>query len=224
MKRLALLFVMSSFALTLSAQFGVNVRHNWNEAENWMITGDNGQQDIALLEDGFSFGVDYWFRLKNYRVEFLPELNYSQYSTLADPELNFSTRAVSLFLNTNLYLFDLKGDCDCPTFSKEGPTLEKGFFLQISPGVSYFDYQDSQLELLVESSELVFSIAGAVGFDLGISDLITITPMVGLRFYPNNFREDIDKFSVITDSENAQEESSIRQAFAGLRLGIRLDQ
>ena len=205
------------------SQFGINARSNWNDAPQWMIDGTSGSSEIELLGDGLAFGVDYWFRLKNVRVEFLPELNYASYESELNGDLSLSVNTYSLFWNTNFYLFDFEGDCDCPTFSKQGPSLQKGFFLQVSPGISYFNFDSQVQDNQNSSSDLAFSIGGAVGIDFGVSDLITITPMLGLRYYPSVLWEDLEGISTTAGTFNGENTSDITQFFAGIRFGVRLD-
>ena len=221
MKQVFLLLSLLFIAGSATAQFGLTVRNNWNDASDWLINEPNIENE--LLGDGFAFGIDYWFRLKNVRVEFLPELNYAQYETDFIENSNFSVATYSFFFNTNFYLFDFAGDCDCPTFSKQGPSLQKGFFLQLTPGISYFTFDNTVQQAVSSSNELAFSIAGAVGIDFGLSDLVTLTPMVGLRYYATVNWEDLERHLSASTDFVGEAESDISQLFAGIRLGIRLD-
>ena len=76
--------------------------------------------------------------------EFLPELSYEFSDGLvsAQPaEVSFSS--FNMNLNINVYPLDFYNDCDCPTFSKEGGPLEKGFHFIISPGVRYYKWDNA---------------------------------------------------------------------------------
>ena len=127
-------------------------------------------------------------------------------------------------MNTNIYFLDLLGDCNCPTFSKQGPTINKGIFLQLSPGLTYWNQSYTSQSGDNEASNITFSIAAGLGVDIGITDLITLTPFGGLRYYPEIEWTDL---SVITDEyfllEVKAEKSSLMQAYTGIRIGIRLD-
>lgn len=222
----ALCFLLTS---TLSAQIGFTGRYLIPGEDTWPYVTSNGNENSSLnrpYDSGWSAGVDFWFRLKNQRVEFLPEFNYTQLTISEGSFLESETRIYSFFFNTNLYLWDFKGDCDCPTFSKQGPTLAKGLFVQISPGVSYWDGNYRTALAQVDDESLSFSIGGGIGFDIGITDLVTITPMFNIRYYP-----EVKLEGSLVQPENVPlpdlvtitaTDSPILMS-AGLRLGFRLD-
>lgn len=207
----------------LSAQFGLNGRYVINEAGNWIVEQTDGQENLHLLDNGYAVGIDYWFRFKDLRIEFLPELNYSSYESTLAP-LNISTEAqmYSLLLNTNIYFLDMSGDCFCPTFYQEGPTLQKGLHLQISPGLHYFDGAVTTANATASSTTLSYSIGAGLGFDLGLSKNLTITPIAGVRYFPNLKWEAITEALTPASSLFIEEESSIWQYSAGIRIGLRL--
>jgi len=213
---------------TLFGQFGINGSYRWNQAADWVEQGPDGQDRLELLADGYSVGIDYWFRLKNLRVEFLPELNYARFHQSFSDGRESTVQSLSLFFNTNFYLFDLLNDCDCPTFSKQDDTFRKGFFVQVSPGFSYLMLAGQTIDqeaqsLAFENNDLAFSIGAAIGLDVGLSDLLTITPLAGLRYYPGAEWANLDQFTGgIPNREIAATRSSILQYYAGLRIGLRL--
>ncbi|MEO0875957.1 MAG: hypothetical protein AAFY48_15280, partial [Bacteroidota bacterium] len=80
MKALRVLFpfVFSMLLFTaLQAQFGVKGSYLTSQADQWEYDGPFGSERIELLGSGWQLGVDYWFRLKNTRIEFLPTLAFS---------------------------------------------------------------------------------------------------------------------------------------------------
>lgn len=229
MKNLLFLLFALILPTQLHAQFGINAAYRFNNAPDLKIikSFDGTNDEFEVLSNGFSIGMDYWFRLKNYRIEFLPELNYGQYNRnlqTDDETIALKSGAASFFLNTNIYFLDLLGDCNCPTFSKQGPTINKGIFLQLSPGLTYWNQSYTSQSGDNEASNITFSIAAGLGVDIGITDLITLTPFGGLRYYPEIEWTDL---SVITDEyfllEVKAEKSSLMQAYTGIRIGIRLD-
>jgi hypothetical protein len=224
MKKTTTLLFFTILALGLSAQIGINVGQRFNDAIDWQIEG-NGVSRTALLGDGFSVGIDYWIPMKTYRVDFMPEVNYTQLEdiTVVGPGSTFKQQWMSLFINTNFYLFDLEGDCDCPTFSKSGNFFSKGFFIQASPGISYLDQSIEFGDTTYESEVFAPSLGVGIGLDLGISDLITITPLVTYRYF---FQADWEGLNTLIDElpvgfEITSSESTIRQFHAGVRLGLR---
>ena len=215
------------FCLTFSgisqAQFGLNGKF-LSPQNNWQVnlTNTNQERTIQLFDQGWSAGVDYWFRLKNKRIEFLPELNYAQLNNSQEDYSENKASIYSFFFNTNIYFLDFAGDCDCPTWSKEGPTLKKGLFLQLSPGISYWDASVGTGDDVFANRPVAFSIGGGLGFDLGISDLVTITPVVNARYFPEVSIENMPRDQEAGNFLTAESASPLFWS-AGLRLGFRLD-
>ena len=222
MKKLTIFTLVLLCYLPMHGQFGVKGAFSTFSTPDWVLSNSNStiSNDRELLQDGWSVGIDYWFRLKNYRLEFTPELNLSNTSTTIDGN-QFSTQFYSFFFNANIYPFDFSNDCDCPTFSKQGPTLEKGFFLQLSPGVSYLDQSITTNELESSTNDISISIGLGVGYDIGVSDLVTITPTLKVRYFPAA-NWDITEANLEAIS-SFEQETAITQLSAGLRIGIRLD-
>jgi len=223
------LFIVFTFCLTCvlssaNAQFGVKLNYLQANAEQWVITGPGSTTEAP--GQGWSAGVDYWFRLPTARIEFTPELNYAvqKIQVVDGPELK--TEWYSFFFNTNIYLLDLLNDCDCPTFSKQNDFFAKGFFIQVSPGLSMPSFKNalSSGSSDRQNGDLHFSLGGGLGFDFGVSDFLTFSPIVQLRYFPevnwqNSFPDEgLDSSYSIQDPK-----SSLLQWTAGLRIGIRLD-
>lgn len=230
MKYLFRLFLFAFLIINTTdayAQFGLRTKYNINTFSGFddyidsKIVGNNEK----VFPSTIGVGLDYWFRLKKYRVEFLPEVHMGlkSESQLTDN----SVANLSYFgfnFNTQIYAFDLEGDCDCPTFSKQGPSLKKGFFFNVSPGVVYLNK-----ELATEtsdppytSSDVNFKIGVGVGYDIGISDLFTITPMVNYNIVPGvKFNELANISNPTPDPELIK--SGLNQLQFQIRLGFRPD-
>ena len=227
MRKNGLIAIFTLTTLSLSAQFGINGAYRLNNAEQWKLTPFSSNQELAeFLGNGPAVGIDYWFRLKNVRIEFLPELNAGFYhSTISEVDGKSSVGQFSFFFNTNIYFLNFKGDCDCPTFSKHGPPLSKGVFFQLSPGVSYWNLDHTSGELEVKADATAFNIGAGLGLDIGLSDLVTITPVIGLRYTPSVTWDGLSKANGgIKEWILGDETSNIFQTNLGIRLGFRLDQ
>lgn len=214
-----LFFVFSFlFFQNMEAQIGVSggYRSFLNEGWNDELLADFGD-DFATME-GWSFAVDYWFRLKKRRVEFTPELAFGKFEK--SPNYIREHQFISFHFNTNLYIFDLAEDCDCPTWSKDGGIMKKGFHIQISPGVSRM--RNKFYGALENSNVTKYypEIGIGAGLDIGISDFFTITPLAKFFFSPNAEWEGINLPDGIRQTTLS---GTSRQFFAGLRLGFRFD-
>lgn len=228
MKALSIIFLCVLLTLGAQAQFGINAKYTIPADDSWPYTAESGNGIFsAPYTRGWSVGLDYWFRLKNKRVEFLPEINLMQ---LSHAEIDIANHAniYSFFFNTNFYFWDFNGDCDCPTFSKQGPTLEKGLFIQVSPGVSLWDVEFGEQFARIDDQQMVFSIGAGGGFDIGITDLLTLTPMATVRYFPEVKMEGalLDPSNPnswpVPNSSIVSTESPLLWS-VGLRLGFRLD-
>ncbi len=225
MKKLSIFFVCSLISFGLSAQFGINAGVRQNGDMDWQYF--TGQDDF--MKTGFKVGLDYWFRLKKVRVEFTPELNFSQFKQNFDIQITgetfkFRNNVYGFHFNTNIYPLNFKDDCNCPTFKKDGQILDKGFHLILSPGVNYFDLSINADEY--KTNDLVFSAGIGAGLDIGLTDYLTLTPMVLYHHYFDAEWEDLDTALNFTDElpENASTTTSFNQLFFGVRLSIRLDE
>jgi len=230
-KQLSFLFILTMILLTTDAsgQFGVRAKYNSNNYAGWdnFVEGLSNTNNDKLFATNLEFGADYWFRLKDYRVEFLPEafIGLNSSSTLENGSVNNEFSYAGINFNTQLYLFDLKGDCDCPTFSKQGPTIEKGLFLNIAPGVIYgsTSYNDASREEAITNSSISVRLGVGVGFDIGISDLFTITPMVNYSFAPGITYNELEQVALPAIIEHNGVKSELTQLQFALRLGFRPD-
>jgi len=167
--------LISHFA---SGQFGVTARYNSNSFTDYYAG------DINVFDSNIEVGANYWFRLKNYRVEFLPEVYYGLTSSTTINHLDtlssdFSRSYIGLQVSTHIYLFDLENDCNCPTFSKQGPSIGKGLYFALSPGVLL--YNNTEENSGVKESGIVPQITAGLGYDIGINNLLTISPYVNYR-------------------------------------------
>ena len=150
----------------------------------------------------------------------MPEIAYGKYEQTTN-DFNREHDFASFHFNTNIYLFDLAEDCDCPVWSKEGNFIQKGFFIQLSPGVTRMtnslgsDLQNS------DEKEIYPELGVGAGIDFGVSDFFTITPMVKFFFSPN---AKWDNIGLPGGIGAINLEGTNRQFFAGIRLGFRFDE
>jgi hypothetical protein len=218
---LSVVFLMICFNMgEVSAQFGVRLKYNNNKYNNWEnVINERYSSSQKLLSPGYELGVDYWFRLKKKRIEFMPEIFYGQSATsYTDAELLKDIKATSIGFNfhTQIYALDLEGDCDCPTFSKGGSGIDKGLFFHFSPGLMHHtstaEFDPISSFAVNPIKHLVFRAGVGVGVDFGVSDFLTVTPIVSYYF---NSSMDWEEF--------LQSSANLSQLQFSLRLGFRPD-
>jgi len=152
------------------------------------------------------------------------EASYNESST-ADFKLN----SFNFNLPVHFYFLDLNSDCDCPTFSKQSDFLSKGLYFFINPGVSL---NRQTISINAEPSTdydyqyLSYRLGVGLGYDVGLSDLLTITPFVSYNYgfaYDsspmNSFSEIICPSCNILNIEN----STLTQIQLGVRFSFRPD-
>ena len=238
---LALIFTLSIFYS--NAQFGISVSYDELQAERAFNQTPN-KATLVLPISNYSIAANYWFRLENKRVEFYPEVSFRNSPNIPVSGLEESTgssfasqirrSAIGLNFNTAIYLFDFAGDCNCPTFSKDGDFFKKGFFLEFSPGIHYdINQVDGDLTILpisnikvdVESRDhrISYKVGIGAGIDIGVTDLFTLTPFFRYDTHFGNqwnLIEAIERGRVIEGDLNIISHEYFR---FGLRLSLRPD-
>lgn len=171
---LLLLLLIGLGGSSLYAQFGLRAQYGFAD-----FSADASIQDIVESQHGIDIGLHYWFRLKNKRLEFFPEISYAaldQGQSETAEALPYTYRRIGVRMPARIYPLDFASDCDCPTFSKQNDLIQKGFFVEVAPG--YF-YDQSSISLIDrEDSHGQAEVSVGVGLDIGINDLITVTPQV----------------------------------------------
>jgi len=173
LNRLALIALCLA-PIALFAQYGVNVRYQWS---------NNPMLDTAQVsQNGVQGSLEYHFRLKEKRLEFHPGIGYR--TTFNQADLTGYFNSIDFDFATSIYPFDFGGDCNCPTFSKDGELFKKGFFLEAAPGIGFQAFKrlrsdpDDPSKLPIRSKNVVLKLGGAIGLDIGLSDQFTMTPML----------------------------------------------
>ncbi len=224
--RFLVIIFLSAYMCSLNAQFGLRLKFNNQTFNNWdksVSVLENA--DSRLFNYGYEAGLDYWFRLKKRRVEFMPEISYSisssSFSTISGID-NIGLSTINFNFNTHIYALDMEGDCDCPTFSKQGASINKGLFFHFTPGLGYYNSKTQLSEgntvAFDEAKGLVFRAGLGLGLDLGLSDLLTITPIVSYYFHSNMQWDNMPSSGeMISASDNP------KQIQLTVRLGFRPD-
>ncbi|MDF1697919.1 MAG: hypothetical protein P1U56_18880 [Saprospiraceae bacterium] len=223
-------FILLFSTVEAMGQFGLRAKYNLNTFSEWDDYIDQFySSDVdKIFPSNLELGVDYWFRLKNHRIEFMPEIAMGLKTSSVLPQTN-AEASISYFalnFNTQVYLFDLTGDCDCPTFSKQGPSLNKGFFLSITPGLLY-NTKEVELESTdpsLSASQVNLRLGIGAGYDIGISDLFTITPSISYNMTPSvNFERLDNAVSPAPITVAGPEAANLKQIQFQIRFGFRPD-
>lgn len=219
--RFIFIAVILNFTGSLIAQVGIQFNTNLHQLRyNGTVLSADFEDDSQV---GTELALNYWFRLPKQRVEFLPTL-YAGFTPKLVEEQDI--REFGAELKTNIYPFDFGGDCDCPTFGKQSPGLQKGLFIQLTLG--YAVYNKPELSEVVsilsgvtsgETSTSGFTFGGGAGIDIGVTNFFTITPIVGIRRGTVNITD-----SVVSDNPPF-EPSEIKTTTiqAGIRATFRFD-
>lgn len=209
----------------LKGQFGFSASYDLQDAPDWESLASQSDS-LAIADQHYTFSVNYWFRLKNTRIEFLPELSLRMNSGQDNDVSHFAkTGSLDVKLNTQVYLFDLGGDCNCPTFSKQGNFLQKGFYVAGIIGGSWRQYRIIQGGSGEDpgsiKSQGILAIAGlGTGLDIGLSDLVTVSPWANYEWH---FGSEWERLSDWSPGEAGLEKSPLSYLRIGIRLLFRPD-
>lgn len=194
-----------------TAQVGVLGQYHSQSAPLYYINNDKTNDDNITFTGG---GIDYSFRLKNYRVEFFPALVYligkSSYTNqTTETTHNLDLTTLGLQFNTHFYLFDIEGDCHCPVWSKDGDLLKKGFYLSLSLNAYNTKFKETNT---ADQNITYGAIALGAGSDIGLSKNLTLTPSIQ---YELQQRKLITNDFLVNDNK----QNSVSNLIIGLRLG-----
>lgn len=212
-------------SLQTYGQFGMRLKYNSNDYVNFEnAINKEFKSDVKLFNSGYEAGLDYWFRLKKKRVEFMPELSYSYSATSVNSAEGITKMQMTGYnfnFHTHIYALDMEGDCDCPTFSKQGASFNKGLFFHFTPGIGYYTADATTNDNYIyyqNDNALTFRAGIGIGLDLGISDLLTITPILSYYFNSKMTWEGIpSRNGLATASDN------LKTLQLTIRMGFRPD-
>lgn len=172
------------------------------------------------MDDMIGVEVDWWFRLKKYRLEFLPTIYFqSDIITKGTKQNHVNNYSTGIIWKNVLYPFDFLDDCDCPNFSKGQFDIKKSFFVLFNIGAGYDDMPLFQIEdFKLEKSQGWHWIAGmGLGFDIGISDFYTISPYIAYQFTQSK------NWHFTKDSRKLHIKSPLSGLVVGVRQSFRFD-
>ena len=232
MRNLLIAFCCCFVAQIGFGQIGFTGAYFSQSIPEWERAVFGDRSNDRLLNTGYSAEIDFKITpFENYRVEFFPAFNYNLTNSTSFGRTGTSIETFDLTqydfsVKTNIFFLSLEADCDCPTFSREAGLLEKGLFVQVAPGVSFFNgvVEETNINPLVtEDSGLAFKLGFGLGLEIGLADFLTVTPIVKYNRYFGveweGLTEDLSQLPLASDVGN--DISSINQFYGGIKLGIR---
>ncbi len=170
------------------AQVGLRVQYGQVSNSNWEESSIPNSCDCFIPQRNYkSIALDYMIRHKEKRIEFYPALTYVKTDEFGFSEFDQNihhTESIRLIFNTQLYPLDFHSDCDCPTWSKDNDFFKKGFFIFIAPeiGVRNHKGRNADSSLKLSNQGMVYGISGGIGLDIGISELLTLSPILRVGY------------------------------------------
>lgn len=171
-------------------------RHSYIESQQPSGTSNN----LNIHSLGAQVGTQYWFRLKNKRIEFIPGIHVAadigQKTSFQKYKIvNIQAMATFPIL---IYPLSFTDDCNCPTFKKQGNTIKKGFHLILHPGLAFSRRNVSHDSVSTSGSSISPFVGGGAGLDIGINKNLTLTPfLVYVRYFSDEILKTVEISSPI---------------------------
>ena len=189
-----ILFALILSTFTLRSQAGIELMISQQKFPSWNTQIDEfGSGDYHFLRFSYGAGLNYWFGVERYRIDFTPGIYFTysgfRYPEPADPVFYYK-HAAGIKFDINIYPMDLRKmnyERDCPTFSGKSDFVSRNLFMQISPGISG-SYMN------IDSRDIThFDIAGkldfGIGIDLKIAGRYYVSPIIKYGFsFMNNWK------------------------------------
>jgi len=200
------------FTLKSFSQIGLDFIGNKNTYKGWNdVLYEKAVKDSEIFSKSYGGGINYWFSLKDFRVEFTPGVYYLYSDFILDETeagVKYIAHEAGVEFDINIYIFDFIRKSykrDCPSFSDGSNWLKKSFFLQASPKL--FGAQRS----LINSDNDIrhLNIGGKFDFGIGLEIPVTrhfvLAPIVKYGFgIGNNW----DGFSEYHDEDSFNDGTS----------------
>lgn len=195
-------FIISFFlSNALNSQIGIELMVNSNTYTSWNdVIYEYSAKESKFFKYSFGGGVNYWFRLKDYRLEFTPGVYYL-YSSFKFPEsackFEYISHTAGVEFDVNLYPFDFISrnfERDCPTFSDKGQWFRRNFFFQVSPGFYGSSRKVNNSPDIIETQHLAGKVDFGVGLDFKVFRYLTIAPIIKYGFFINEKWDGFSEF------------------------------
>ena len=223
MKKYLLLFTSLIFFTNLSeAQLGLTVSPTQGLSEEWQVLVENyvtGRQ-TDFFKYASTATLDFTFPLKAKEWEFAPALHVMRTHNIYQ-EHDFDVYMIGLQSNFNFTPFKA---CQDQEFERSR------FYFQLSPGLDFVRMQylliDDELnEPIKKRTDRKLAINGGLNFliDIELTQLLTISPVAGIRYFPNLSWAGLSKTLSKGDFNNEYDQINWRHLTLGLRIGFNLE-
>ena len=220
-KCLILIALYVSLSTGLNAQLGLKIAPTHSLASEWQVLVENyiTKRHTDFLKYGITATLDYTFQLKASEWQFSPAV-HAMHSQFDYREHEFNVTTVGIQGNFNFIPF------------KEGQRREIPkaiFYLQISPGIDfvnmkYFQFDLESGSIINRLSDKKIAVNGGVNLliDIKLTDLLTITPLAGIRYFPNLEWEGFSTTISNGDFQNEYDHVDWQLFSYGIRIGLNL--
>jgi hypothetical protein len=223
MKRLLAVWIISWMFSHANAQLGITVGSTFNAPTQWQVVYENfvAHRRSDFLKRGTAATIDYTFSSRSKAWRFQPSAHV-MLSTLTYYPHNFERVGAGVQGNVTFRAFA----------QRETPPLPFTLLFQFSPGLDFLSKKmdipvekDGQFQgeyLRYSDASLVPSAGLNILLEFKLTELLTVAPVAGIRYFPGVEWQDFTKIL----SENALTGTFDRtdwwQYFLGLRMGLHL--
>lgn len=224
-KTLLLWVLLMLASLSSQAQVGIRTVFVQLKAPGFELS-QQGQNFLSPPGGGPAFSIDYRLKLKNLRLEFRPELQWAIPHSGENAGWLTKGNYLGIWGNVTIFPFDLKGDCDCPTFGRQGSPIYKSLFLEAAPGLHYlaqevkFSIPGSD-ELIFQDGSVVPGGAIAVGAELKIQRNLAISPFARVVIFPDLSWPGLREAAEADNLDPLEDRETLNGLQVGLRIGFR---
>ncbi len=177
---------------SLKAQLITHISYAYNGLSNGSTSDLQSSTTSNLNRVGV--GLEYRFKHSYYRWYGAPVMGWNHFDQSKvevtdniETKTHVNTNIYTLGFRTSIYPFNLQGDCNCPTWTRENPFFKRGFYIFLTPqiavlhGVNKVETKD--IDLLIKNSLGYAQIGGGVGLDIGLGPRFTLTPELMMQSF-----------------------------------------
>ncbi len=203
-------FLLLFFSIAVFAQLNFSFSQNKNELAEWSQSFNitHGHEN-EIFDRSTEISLGYIFRMPSERIEIAPSLSYAftkqetfpneatfteiAYGTLEFHQFNFNC-------DFKIYPLDFTNNNRPTIIQQDNSILKQGLYIFASPSLSIFrpNYYLERIGVDDINREFLFfefRYGGGLGFDVGISKNITISPFIAwyqINELPNDFLRQYD--------------------------------